>query len=226
MKNLYLSDIHLGNPFFESKDYIIKLLDNEYNKVFLVGDTIDAWEENVDSIVEDYKDLIDKLNSLDNLIVIKGNHDPSLEDLKIIFPNGVVCNDYFDEDNNTLAIHGHGFDKLIIEYSWLAKMLYPIQWSFERFNIDLSYFFRNLFYSIAAKKEKKYYSKLVLDIEHEIVFSYVRYDSVIVGHTHFPKIVNNENVNYINCGDWTHSCTYIEYNLETKEFELKFKKGE
>lgn len=226
MKNLYLSDIHLGNPFFESKDYIIKLLDNEYYKVFLVGDTIDEWEEDVDSIVKEYQDLIDKLNSLDNLIVIKGNHDPSLKNLKTIFPNGEICDKYFDKDNNSLVIHGHEFDKLINEYSWLAKILYPIQWSFERLNLDLSYFFRNLFHSIAAKKEKKYYSKLVLDIEHKIVSTYALYNNIVVGHTHFPKIVDNDNINYINCGDWTHSCTYIEYDLETKEFKLKFKEGE
>jgi UDP-2,3-diacylglucosamine pyrophosphatase LpxH len=226
MKNLYLSDIHLGNPFFESEEYIIKLLNNEYKKIFLVGDIIDEWEDDVGDIVRDYKDLIDKLNSLDNLIVIKGNHDPSLEDLKFIFPNAEVCDDYFDEDDNTLVVHGHEFDKLINKYNWLAKILYPIQWLFERFSLDLSYFFRNLFYSIAAKKDKKYYPKLVLDIEHKIVSTYTLYDNIIVGHTHFPKIVENkvDYISYINCGDWTHSCTYIEYNLEIKEFELK--KGE
>jgi len=219
MKNLYLSDIHLGNPYFKYEEIIIQLIEQDYENIFIIGDLIDVWEDSIEHILEKHSRLISKLNLLKNLIIIRGNHDPEIVDLQNIFPEVNICDQYVSSENFIL-LHGYDFDKLITKYSWLAKSFYPIQWMFERFNIDLTYFFRNLFYSISMKRKKKYYNDLVLEIEKEIVLKYNQYDAVIIGHTHFPKIFNTKTVKYINCGDWTHSCTYVEYDLETKYFTL------
>jgi UDP-2,3-diacylglucosamine pyrophosphatase LpxH len=42
------------------------------------------------------------------------------------------------------------------------------------------------------------------------------YDGVICGHIHMVKILEKQDFTYINCGDWTESCTAIAetYNGE------------
>jgi len=64
MKILFLSDFHLGSPLFESENEILSLLNDDYDMVFLLGDTIDTWEDDLWSIVTKNNVLLRKLNSL------------------------------------------------------------------------------------------------------------------------------------------------------------------
>jgi hypothetical protein len=73
--------------------------------------------------------------------------------------------------------------------------------------LNIKAFFRELFYSISAKKDKKYYPDLVSDIEIKLKEKYLPYGYVFCGHTHEPKIFEN----YVNSGDWVHNRTYIIY---------------
>jgi UDP-2,3-diacylglucosamine pyrophosphatase LpxH len=215
MKNLFISDLHLGSPLFKSDNKIISLLDDKYDNIYIVGDIIDVWEDCSKFIIEDHKELILKINSLSNIKIVKGNHDPSIDKLKKIFPLSEIsdCFSFKDYIFSCAIVHGDEFDKLVTKYSWLAKLLFPIHWILQRLGLNIKAFFRKLFYSVSSKRNKKYYTKLVSDIEKNLIKKYrLVYNYIVCGHTHFPKIVNINGFRYINCGDWIHNRTYVIYN--------------
>jgi len=221
MKILFLSDFHLGSPLFKSENEIFSLLNDDYDVVFLLGDTIDTWEDDLWSIVTKNNMLLRKLNSLPNLIIIKGNHDPDLDDLSRVFPAKEVVWSYEFEDNGKkgIVVHGDEFDHMVTKYSWIARLLWPINWLLERVGINIKAFFRETYHSLAAKREKKYYNDLVLTVEKEIVNKYKdKYDYIVIGHTHLPKLIVQDDYVYVNCGDWIHNQTYVIY--EDGNFEL------
>jgi UDP-2,3-diacylglucosamine hydrolase len=214
MKFLFLSDFHLGSPLFESTDKVISLLNDDYDVVFLLGDIIDTWEGYVWYIVDKNYKLIEKLNSLNNLVIIRGNHDPDLEELQRVFPNKIVNVDYEFHDGDKVGIvtHGDEFDHTVTKYYWLAKLFWPINWLFERLGINIKAFFRETYHSLAVKKDKKYYNDLILNVEKELVNKYKnKYHYIVVGHTHMPKLIVEDDYVYVNCGDWIHNKTYVIY---------------
>jgi UDP-2,3-diacylglucosamine pyrophosphatase LpxH len=220
-KFLFISDLHLGSPLFRSEDQVFFLLNGNYDKIFIVGDIIDTWEEDVEYIVSKHSKLIDTINKLNNVIIIKGNHDPSLQSLESIFPGKQVLMEYefYTGDEIGIIIHGDEFDIMVTKYSWISKILSPIHWVLERVGINIKAFFRELFYSIANKRNKSYYKDLVFDIEQSLVEKYGhKYKYVIVGHTHLPKIETINGCIYVNCGDLVHNKTYVIY--EDGNFKL------
>ena len=207
---LYISDLHLGSPLFKSKNIILDLFDKDYDKIVIIGDLFDIWEGKIEGIVEDNIEIVDKIRSLSIVIIVFGNHDPDIDTLKLLFPDAEVCMKYYSDDR--IFIHGHEFDYLVTKYSWAAKMLFPIHWVLERCNINIKNWLVRLFHSIAAKRKKKYYNSLVLDIEKAAVEKYKKYfDVIIMGHTHLPKFVDDE-IMYINTGDFLHHKTYCIYD--------------
>lgn len=204
MKRLLLSDLHLGNPLFKYELQLIKLLSSNFDEIIVCGDILDTWESSIDKIISKYDFLINLFNNHESVIIIHGNHDPNINQLQFIFNNCKVYNNYVY--NNNIVIHGSEFDTLIIKYSYIARCLGYFNWIFERFNLDVKSFFRELYYSISAKRQKIYYDSLVSNIEKSAVEKYSKeYKMIIMGHTHMPKIINN----YINCGDMIHNYTYI-----------------
>lgn len=217
---LYLSDLHLGNPLFKDEAMILKLLnDVKYDKIVILGDIIDIWEAPVDTIKSQYGDLINQINlraKQGPVLIVRGNHDP----------NTLIMNSMFDmcrifeylRDNDTLFLHGHEFDQLITKHFWIAKLIYPVRWFLERLGVNLLAYTRNLYHSVAAKRQGKKYNSLVLDMEKHAVAKYEKdCNYLIMGHTHLPKIVLRNSdpdepreCDYINTGDWIHNRTYVE----------------
>ena len=214
MKLLFISDFHFGSPLFKSYKKVMSILDGGYDKIFILGDIIDTWEAPIEDIVIDNKRIINKINSLDNVVVIRGNHDPSIFKIGRIFYSAEIVLSYkYEVDGKKfIMVHGDECDDLVLKYSWLARLLFPIHWMFERFGINLKGFFRELYHSISMKVDKKYYHDLVLDIEKELVSRYKdKCDCLIFGHTHVPKLGSKDGTIYVNCGDWVWSNSYVVY---------------
>jgi len=227
--DLYLSDLHLGNPLFNSEKEILNLLnDSRYEKITILGDIIDTWEAPVDTITKQHKHLINQINQRGKqgpVRIVRGNHDPNVFVMHSIFDMCRIFEDYREDD--MLFIHGHEFDELITKYYWLAKLIFPIRWFLERIGVNLLAFTRNLYHSVAAKKQDKKYNDLVLGIEKYAVKKYENgCNYLIMGHTHLPKLVLRDSdpdeprkCDYINTGDWIHNCTYVE--RDGKDFKLR-----
>jgi len=218
MKILFLSDLHLGSPLFKSHAEVLNLLYEDYDKIFITGDLVDIWEDDLSKIVSKDSVIINRINELTNVVIVKGNHDPSVIELESVFPGKEICYEYGANIGGKKAMitHGDEFDNLIRKYSWLAKILFPIHWCLERIGVNAKWFFRELYYSVSVKINKTYYNDLVLNVEKELANKYrTDFHYLIVGHTHFPKITSENDFKYINCGDWTDHKSYVEYVDDT-----------
>lgn len=220
---LFISDLHLGSPLFDDEIVIVDLLQSpKYDEIVLVGDILDVWEDDIESILESNRAIVEAIHkaSIDRPVTyILGNHDPDRETILKYLPLVGVCEEYLF--GKGVVTHGHQFDDLIIKYSWLAKIVFYIHWVCERaFGINVKAYFRRLFYSLSAKKDKRYYNDLIIDVEKNAIEKYSDYDYVIMGHTHLPKIVSGKTT-YVNVGDWIHNRSYVIYDSSTNIFTLK-----
>lgn len=221
MRVLFLSDFHMGSPLFKHDNRVKSLLHNGYDTIIIVGDIIDSWEDSVWDIVEKHQGLINAINALNNVIIIKGNHDPGVAELNMIFPNAFVMPEYDleFEDSVIKIIHGHEFDDLILKYYWAAKLFFPFHWVMSRLGFDFKGWIGRLFHSISAKIQDKQYHDLVYAIETRAVDTYKsNYMAVVMGHTHAPKVVEDD-CTYVNVGDWVTHSTYVIF--EDGKFLLK-----
>lgn len=223
MLRLILSDLHLGNPLFKHENELLNLLDCDFDEIIFCGDILDVWELPIDKIISKYSNMISFINMKSNItkiIIIHGNHDPDIPKLKNIFSECHICESY--EYDNNIVVHGDEFDEFILKYSSLSRWLSYFNWIFERFGLDLKTFFRELFYSISAKRQKVYYNDLVSDIEKAAVDKYSEsFSTVIMGHTHMPKIVGSKCL-YVNVGDMIHNYTYVLHDgVKFRLFNLR-----
>lgn len=208
MRYLFISDFHLGSPLFSREYALTRILLDGYDKVFLVGDILDIQEAPLDAIISEYHYLISLINQLDNVIIIKGNHDPSIGDLSKVFTNAMVRDSYTDDFG--IVTHGDAFDK------FLGTLLYTVSFKafyvFERLGINTKMMVRNAYARILSLVKNKPLDSLLFHYEINVVKHYGNcFDNIVMGHSHLPKIVDCGNCKYINCGDWIHNKTYVEY---------------
>ncbi len=211
MEYLFLSDLHMGHAYFNEDDKVIimnLLRDPAFDKIFFVGDTIDAWAMNTDDIVAEFRYVIDTINGVAKekpVVILMGNHDPCRAVMKNIFPHSKLVDRHVEDD--FVAFHGHVYDPLLNQFGIMAELFYPIhQWMAKK-GIILNYFFRNLIHSFFVWKHKATHNSVVMSIEKRAVKDANK--TVVMGHTHIPKIVPNV---YVNCGDWTHNKSYVVYD--------------
>lgn len=200
-KTVFISDLHLGDKRCQSEEVIAFLKNLECDNLFLVGDIIDGWTlVKRKEWTEDHSRIIRRLIKLSyktKIHYIVGNHDDFIKPfLKHSFSFGNIefhrrC-EYQTENGLILVIHGDQYDP----YMWVPRWIW------------------NLF---PKNKMLLKYSQKICTSEFWIrKFKSSKYVSVICGHSHDPKIDHE----YMNCGDWVGSCTYIvEYYDGT--FELK-----
>jgi len=216
MKKLFISDFHLGSPLFSKERQVAQLFNcSNYKEIYIIGDVIDTWENDVSKIVKQYDSLIRTINnSPAKILIIKGNHDPDIDKLKFIFHScEVVVNKEISLDGKkVILVHGDEFDDIVIKYLWITKLWFPIHWFLERIGVNIKGYLRELFHSISAKKQHKHYNDIVSDIEKEAVKKYSDYSIVIMGHTHLSKLVYTSKPMYINTGSLIHDPCCIEYD--------------
>lgn len=236
--DLYLSDLHLGNPLFDSRRPIINLVeDDRFDRIYFTGDIIDVWEGDFYSIREQYSTLIsavnDQIRKGKEVKIVRGNHDPDEMMLKYAFPQAKVYKEKIIE-GDTIVIHGNEFDGAILRVEWLNKLLYYLfVHPLLRFKYDIRVRLRKRLTSVSARRDKRHYDKLVTEIEKDAVAKYGKdFKYIVMGHTHFPKIVNCEGgCQYINCGDWMHNHSYVIKDkkgfklTQGEDDDIKFKLG-
>jgi len=216
VKKLFISDFHLGSPLFSKERKVAQLFNcSNYKEIYIIGDIIDTWENDISKISKQYDSLIRIINnSPAKVCVIQGNHDPDIDKLKFIFHNcEVVVNKEISLDGKkAMLVHGDEFDDVVIKYLWLAKVWFPIHWVLERVGINVKGFLRDLFHSISKKKQHKHYNDIISDIEKAAVKKYSDYSIIIMGHTHLSKFVYTSIPTYINTGSLLNDPCCVEYN--------------
>jgi len=215
---LFISDLHLGNILFNKGKDLINLLTHErYEEVYIIGDVLDTWSMEIEHIIRLYSDVIIAINSLGNrCTIIKGNHDPELIVLKIVFNKVKVIEGTYTfmlPGKKTILMHGDEFDDSGAFMMFILKCISPFQWIFTKAGMSFSYRLRDWYYK--EKHGSNFYHKLALGNEKRTVKKYGKdNDVIIMGHTHVAKIVETPNNIYANCGTALDCASAVEFDGE------------
>ncbi len=198
---LFISDIHIGtrrSQVDKANDFI---RDKEFDYIYLVGDIIDGialerkefWNDKANDFLQE---ILRKAKDGTKIIYITGNHDKFLEGfwgndlggIKVIEEDFHTTKD----DKTYVVIHGHQFHTKFLHLILLLK-----NW---------------------VRDKAKQLTKFRTGIENgAICYAAGKgVDGIICGHTHEAKIRKENNITYINTGDWVSSLTCVIENEDGK----------
>jgi len=246
-KIYFVSDSHLGVPDWGSsltREKKLVLWLNEVSRdaaeIYLLGDIFDFWFEYKHVVPKGYSRLFGKLAELTDsgikIYYFTGNHDMWM---KNYFANelnvNIIRNPVYSNYNNKIFYigHGDGLGKGDSGYKFLKKIfsnkiarkLYSLL--HPDIAIPIALFF----------SDRSRYSRGDRDLEfhgpdNERLLNYAKHmaekaktDYFIFGHRHLPLDIEIiPGIRYINCGDWLHHFSYVEFdgsNLYLKTFKDK-----
>ena len=214
MENLLLSDLHLGSDVCQAEAIcdFLKAIDPRLTKrLLIVGDIFDSID--LRRLKKHHWRVLSKIRRLSDkveVIWLAGNHDGPAE-IVSHFLGVSVCEHYVLEsgDKKFLVLHGHKYDKFIIERPWLSTFA---DWAYRLLQrIDRTHYIARM-----AKRSSKSYlrcTQVIKDLACEDAVEKGCH-GVVCGHTHFAEIVdvdmNGVKVVYCNTGCWTEvPCSYL-----------------
>lgn len=225
-----LSDIHLGTFGCHAKELLQYLSSIKPKILILNGDIIDIWQFRKSYFPNSHLRVLKKIISLSTkgtrVYYITGNHDEFLRKFSDIHIGNFSLVDKLVldiDDKKAWIFHGDVFDASITHTKWLAKLG---GWGYDML-ILINRFINFILVKIGkepyslSKKIKSSVKKAVKFInDYEEVCTELaiekKYDYVICGHIHEPKIeeiVNQKGkTTYLNSGDWIENLTALEYN--------------
>jgi UDP-2,3-diacylglucosamine pyrophosphatase LpxH len=225
-----ISDVHLGTYGCHAKELLEYLSSIKPKTLILNGDIIDIWQFRKSYFPSQHLEVIKKIISLSTkgtkIYYITGNHDEFLRKFTDLHMGNISLIDKLVlelDDKKAWIFHGDVFDTSITHAKWLAKLGgwgYDILILINRFvNWVLSKFNKEP-YSLSKKIKNNVKSavKFITNFENVCVDIAIenKFDYVICGHIHEPKIEFMENEKgdtiYLNSGDWIENLTALEYN--------------
>lgn len=227
-----ISDVHLGTYGCHAKQLLTYLNSIQPKKLVLNGDIIDIWQFSKRYFPKSHLRVIKKIIDMGSdgveVIYVTGNHDEMLRKFSdtTIGNISIVDKVVLELDGKKAWIfHGDVFDVSIQNAKWLAKLGgygYDllillnrfINWCLERFGKEK--------YSLSKRIKNSVKSAVKYINDFEEVASELaienRYDYVICGHIHQPKMLLKENKHgktmYLNSGDWVENFTALEYQFK------------
>ena len=225
-----LSDVHLGT-FGSHAEELHNYLSSIKPKVLVLnGDIIDIWQFRKSYFPTSHLKVIQKIISLASkgtkVYYITGNHDEMLRKFSDTFMGNFSLTDkvVLKLDEKTAWIfHGDVFDASVQHAKWIAKLGGKGYDYLILCNRVVNWFLKQLgkepySFSKKIKASVKKAVKHISDFEETAIDLAIenRYDYVICGHIHEPKILKKEtnkgSTTYLNSGDWVENLTALEYN--------------
>jgi UDP-2,3-diacylglucosamine pyrophosphatase LpxH len=226
-----ISDVHLGTFGSHAKELLQYLSSIKPKTLVLNGDIIDIWQFRKSYFPKSHlkviKKIIDMTSKGTKVYYITGNHDEMLRK----FSDSIVGNFSIldklvlnlDDDKKAWIFHGDVFDASVQHSKWIAKLgglgydyLILINrfmnWCLKKIGKEPYSFSKKI--KASVKKAVKFISDFETTATDLAIEK--KYDYVICGHIHEPKIIWKENKNgstlYLNSGDWVENLTALEYN--------------
>jgi UDP-2,3-diacylglucosamine pyrophosphatase LpxH len=235
-----ISDTHLGTFGSHAKELYQYLSSIKPKTLILNGDIIDIWQFRKSYFPKTHLKVIQKIISMASkgtkVYYITGNHDEMLRKFSDINLGNFALVDKLVlelDDKKAWIFHGDVFDASVQHSKWIAKlggMGYDylillnrlVNWCLHKIGKEPYSFSKKI--KASVKKAVKHIS----DFEETATELAIekKYDYVICGHIHEPKIIKKENKTgttlYLNSGDWVENLTALEYNKKRwKLFEYK-----
>lgn len=225
-----ISDVHLGTFGCRAQELLNYLKTISPKVLILNGDIIDVWQFNKRYFPKTHMKVIKYITSLlsngTKVYYITGNHDEMLRKFKGFRLGSfeIVNKLLLDLDGKKAwFFHGDVFDVTMQHSKWLAK-LGGVGYDFLIIiNTMVNWFskffgFGRLSLSKKVKNSVKGAVKFINNFEDTAadIAIYNNYDYVVCGHIHQPemRVVKNKNeeqVLYLNSGDWIENLTALEY---------------
>lgn len=225
-----ISDVHLGTYGCHAKELVNYLASIKPKILILNGDIIDIWQFRKSYFPKDHlkviKSIINCASKGTKVHYLTGNHDEMLRKFSDTHVGNFSLQDklLLDLDGKKAWIfHGDVFDASVQHSKWIAKLGglgYDylilinrfVNWCLKRMGKEPYSFSKKIKGSV--KKAVKFigdFEETTTDLAIE-----KKYDYVICGHIHEPKIIEIQNkfgkTLYLNSGDWVENLTALEYN--------------
>ncbi|MDI6033948.1 UDP-2,3-diacylglucosamine diphosphatase [Flavobacterium sp. LB2P84] len=225
-----ISDVHLGTFGSHAKELYNYLSSIKPKTLVLNGDIIDVWQFRKSYFPKAHLKVIQKIISFASkgtkVYYITGNHDEMLRKFSDMNMGNFALVDKLVldlDDKKAWIFHGDVFDASVQHSKWIAKLGglgYDYLILSNRFvNWCLSKIGREPYsFSKKIKASVKKAVKHISDFEKTATELAIekKYDYVVCGHIHEPKMIHKENKNgttlYLNSGDWVENLTALEYN--------------
>ena len=225
-----ISDVHLGTYGSHARELHQYLSSIKPKKLILNGDIIDIWQFRKSyfpaSHLKVIKKIIDFASKGTKVYYVTGNHDEMLRKFSDAYIGNFSVVDKLVlelDDKKAWIFHGDVFDASVQHSKWLAKLGGKgydylilinrfVNWCLKKMDKEPFSFSKKI--KAGVKKAVKHIS----DFEQTATDLAIenKYDYVICGHIHEPKIIRKENKNgntlYLNSGDWIENLTSLEYN--------------
>jgi UDP-2,3-diacylglucosamine pyrophosphatase LpxH len=233
-KYLFISDTHLGSKFAKAKE-LCQFLDSvEVENLYIVGDFIDFWALKRHNLThwgkahnEVLRALLNKMNNGTKVVWVTGNHDPvptnllgEFKNLEIVTQTIVALDLGWGPPKRYLVLHGQQFDAWLRHTTFLyslgnhfyeksltvSKWLSVVREKFGYKPWSLSQFLKNNTKQSLAYLGNFEKACAIECAKHDV-------DGIIAGHIHHPVLSTVEHdgktFQYINCGDWVESLSYV-----------------
>ncbi|WP_395076188.1 UDP-2,3-diacylglucosamine diphosphatase [Flavobacterium sp.] len=225
-----ISDVHLGTYGCHARELVNYLASIKPKTLILNGDIIDIWQFRKSYFPKDHlkviKSIINCASKGTKVHYLTGNHDEMLRKFSDTHVGNFSLQDklLLDLDGKKAWIfHGDVFDASVQHSKWIAKLGglgYDylilinrfVNWCLKRMGKEPYSFSKKIKGSV--KKAIKFigdFEQTATDLAIE-----KKYDYVICGHIHEPKIIEIQNkvgkTLYLNSGDWVENLTALEYN--------------
>ena len=225
-----ISDVHLGTFGCHAKELHQYLSSIKPKTLVLNGDIIDIWQFRKSYFPKSHlkvvKKLIDFASKGTKVYYITGNHDEMLRKFSDAHMGNFSVVDKLVlelDEKKAWIFHGDVFDASVQHSKWIAKlggwgydylilMNRFVNWCLIKLGREPYSFSKKI--KASVKKAVKHISDFETTATDLAIEN--KYDYVVCGHIHEPKMIRKENKNgetmYLNSGDWIENLTALEYN--------------
>ena len=224
VRSIFISDCHLGQKLSRGDELLAFLRAMEPENLYLVGDFIDTWCLRWNWYwPPSYTGIFERLMELRSrgtrIFYTPGNHDAVLRRPLPKFPGIEIADQFIHQlvdRRQFLVIHGDLLDSIEHRWKWLSRIG---SFFFNRV-IDLNLAtnfvlrkigFRPIFFSFWIKRSSKRLLGAFGRFQRKLILTAVNrgLDGIICGHVHWPLMINDGGILYINTGDWLENASAL-----------------
>lgn len=225
-KTVWISDTHLGSKGARAKELSRFLKHIRCERLYLVGDIIDCWRLKSrwywpDAHNDVVRRILKHASRGTRVVYIPGNHDDAARQFINMAFGGVDIQPHTTHttaDGKQLFVtHGDQYDLAVQHAKWLSvlgSVAYETLLKINRYYniarqwLGLPYASLSQAIKLKVKRACTFISRF-----EEILASEAKkrgMDGVVCGHIHkAEQRTMDNNIEYLNCGDWVESCTAL-----------------
>jgi UDP-2,3-diacylglucosamine pyrophosphatase LpxH len=209
---LVISDLHLGSEVSRAKDARRMLMSQTFRRLILLGDIF--CDLNFRRLKKEHWELLSYIRKLSNpkrkvkVIWVEGNHDRGLTEVMSHLVGVEVRQEYSWTfgGKRYLAIHGHQFDRFLVNNAALSALGEMIYIHLQKFDSE-----HNVIARFLDRQNTKWLRLSPKVASGALALARARgADVVFCGHTHEAMQAGTNRIRYFNSGCWTGEIpTYI-----------------